>query len=52
MKKVLRVLSFLIILLLAVPVFRSLCEKFRTCEAMRAYTIVSESEMLFQGLAF
>jgi hypothetical protein len=51
MKTFLKILSFMMVVLFAAPVFKSVCEKFRTCEVMRAYWIVSESEMLFQGLA-
>jgi hypothetical protein len=50
MKKHIRLSSIGIVFILVIPVFRYLCEKFRKCEAMRAYTIFSESEALFIGL--
>ena len=51
MKKLVRIFSFMIVLVLAIPIFRTLCEKFRTCEIMQAYSIISESDQLFVGLA-
>ena len=51
MKKSIRIFSFVIVLIFAIPIFRTLCEKFRTCEIMQAYTIISESDLLFEGLA-
>jgi len=51
MGKIGRLIPFGLALVLAIPVFRSLCEKFRTCQAIRAYTIISYSEPLFVGLA-
>ncbi len=50
MKKPMRLIHIGIILVMGISVFRKLCEKFRTCEAIRAYTIISDSEMLFEGL--
>ncbi len=51
MKKPIRIFSFILVLILAIPIFRTLCEKFRACEIMQAYTIISESDLLFEGLA-
>jgi hypothetical protein len=50
MNKPRRLIPIGLALVLAIPVFRFLCEKFRTCQAIRAYTIVSKSEPLFVGL--
>jgi hypothetical protein len=50
MKKPTRLIPIGLALVLAIPVFRFLCEKFRTCQAIRAYTIISDSEPLFVGL--
>lgn len=51
MKKPIRLIPIGILLVLIVPVFRYLCEKFRTCEIMQSYTIIAESDLLFEGLA-
>ena len=51
MKKPIRLIPIGIVLFLTIPIFRYLCEKFRTCEIMQAYTIISESDLLFEGLA-
>ena len=50
MKKLVRLFSILLFLVLAIPIFRNLCEKFRTCEAMRAYAIMTDRNVAFQGI--
>jgi hypothetical protein len=50
MKKTVGIFSFLIVLVLAIPVFRSLCERFNQCEIMRVYSILTDEELALQAL--
>ena len=52
MKKPIRIFSFMIVLVLAIPIFKTLCEKFKACEILQVYTIISESDQLFEGMTF
>jgi hypothetical protein len=51
MKKYIKLSILGIVLILTIPVFRTFCNIFRKFEAMRAYTIFSNCEALFMGLA-
>lgn len=49
MKKPVRFFSVLMIMILTIPVFKLLGEKFRKSELMRAYAVLTDRE-LFSGL--
>ena len=51
MKKPVRWISFLIIIALAIPVFRNLCERFSNCEIMRVYSVITDGEWAYGGYA-
>jgi len=51
MKKLIRIFSFLIILVLAIPVFRNLCERFSNCEIMRVYSTITDGDWILEAMA-
>ena len=51
MKKPIRIFSFMIVLVLAIPIFKTLCEKVKDRGSGVGRPTVSESDLLFEGLA-
>jgi hypothetical protein len=52
MKKPLRVIPLLILMVLTIPVFRFLCERYSRCEIMRAYAILTDKDFFLESMAY
>jgi len=50
MKKIIPIFSFVIVMILAIPVFRTICEKFMKCEIMQVYTVLTDSDLILERM--
>ena len=50
MKKIISIFSFVIVMILAIPVFRFICEKFMKCEIMQVYTVLTDRDLILERM--
>ena len=50
MKKIISIFSFVIVIFLAIPVFRFICEKFMKCEIMQVYTVLTDRDLILERM--
>ena len=50
MKKIIPIFSFVIVMILAIPIFRTICEKFMKCEIMQVYTVLTDRDLILERM--
>jgi hypothetical protein len=50
MKKIIPIFSFVIVMILAIPFVRVICEKFMKCEIMQVYTVLTDRDLILERM--